>query len=70
MRLGVPKEIKDSEWRVGLTPGSVEELARHGHNDKQGHATRFHRNYVTSSHRLWDTNHKLPGARSRVEPIG
>jgi alanine dehydrogenase len=32
MRVGVPKEIKDSEWRVGLTPGSVEELARHGHN--------------------------------------
>ncbi|MBP2228587.1 alanine dehydrogenase [Azospirillum agricola] len=31
MRLGVPKEIKDHEYRVGLTPGSVRELAADGH---------------------------------------
>ncbi len=31
MIIGVPKEIKNAERRVGLTPGSVRELAVHGH---------------------------------------
>ena len=31
MRIGVPKEIKVLEHRVGLTPGSVRELVHHGH---------------------------------------
>src|SRR5512135_2908741 len=31
MRIGVPNEIKDSEFRVGLTPQSVAELVHHGH---------------------------------------
>ncbi|HEX7272743.1 MAG TPA: alanine dehydrogenase [Casimicrobiaceae bacterium] len=31
MRIGVPKEIKVLENRVGLTPGSVRELTHHGH---------------------------------------
>jgi alanine dehydrogenase len=31
MRIGVPKEIKVFENRVGLTPGSVRELVQHGH---------------------------------------
>ncbi len=31
MQVGVPKEIKDREQRVGLTPGSVRELVAHGH---------------------------------------
>lgn len=31
MRVGVPKEIKESEFRVGLTPSSVAELVSHGH---------------------------------------
>ena len=31
MRIGVPKEIKVHEHRVGLTPSSVRELAAHGH---------------------------------------
>ncbi|HYA80313.1 MAG TPA: alanine dehydrogenase, partial [Methylocystis sp.] len=30
MRIGVPKEIKDNEYRVGLTPSSVAELVQHG----------------------------------------
>jgi alanine dehydrogenase len=32
MRIGVPKEIKDNEYRVGLTPSSVAELVHHGHD--------------------------------------
>ncbi len=31
MRIGVPKEIKDHEYRVGLTPPSVAELVAAGH---------------------------------------
>jgi len=31
MRVGVPKEIKNHEYRVGLTPASVAELVAHGH---------------------------------------
>ena len=31
MLVGVPKEIKDNEYRVGLTPASVRELTHHGH---------------------------------------
>jgi alanine dehydrogenase len=31
MLVGVPKEIKVQEHRVGLTPGSVRELLHHGH---------------------------------------
>ncbi len=31
MRIGVPKEIKVHEYRVGLTPASVHEVVLHGH---------------------------------------
>ncbi len=31
MRIGLPKEIKQGEHRVGLTPESVQELSRQGH---------------------------------------
>ena len=31
MLIGVPKEIKNNEFRVGLTPTSVRELVAHGH---------------------------------------
>ena len=32
MRIGVPKEIKNHEYRVGLTPASVRELTANGHS--------------------------------------
>lgn len=31
MRIGIPKEIKNNENRVGMTPAGVSELKRHGH---------------------------------------
>lgn len=31
MLIGVPKEIKTHEYRVGMTPGGVREAVRHGH---------------------------------------
>ncbi|MBN7820608.1 alanine dehydrogenase [Bowmanella sp. Y26] len=32
MLIGVPKEIKNHEYRVGLTPAAVKEFVTHGHN--------------------------------------
>ncbi len=32
MEIGVPKEIKDQEFRVGLTPSSVRELVKNNHS--------------------------------------
>lgn len=32
MKIGVPKEIKNHEYRVGLIPGSVREYIAHGHD--------------------------------------
>ncbi len=32
MKIGVPKEIKNNEFRVGMTPSSVAELVHHGHS--------------------------------------
>src|SRR5215472_17709958 len=31
VKIGVPKEIKTHEYRVGLTPAGARELALHGH---------------------------------------
>src|SRR5579863_3206429 len=31
MLIGVPKEVKIQEFRVGLVPGSVREAVHHGH---------------------------------------
>ncbi|WP_432507194.1 alanine dehydrogenase [Kineococcus arenarius] len=31
MRIGVPREVKNHEYRVALTPAGVHELVRHGH---------------------------------------
>ena len=31
MRVGVPKEVKAGEHRVGLTPAAVQELTPRGH---------------------------------------
>jgi alanine dehydrogenase len=31
MRIGVPKEIKTQEFRVGMTPSGVAILVSHGH---------------------------------------
>jgi alanine dehydrogenase len=32
MLIGVPKEVKVHEYRVGLVPSSVREVTHHGHN--------------------------------------
>ena len=32
MKIGIPKEIKQGEYRVGMTPAGVSELIKHGHS--------------------------------------
>ena len=32
MKVGVPKEVKNHEYRVAITPIGVHELAQHGHD--------------------------------------
>ena len=32
MLIGVPKEIKNHEYRVGMVPGSIRECVHHGHS--------------------------------------
>ncbi len=32
MKIGIPKEIKNNENRIGMTPAGVAELSRHGHD--------------------------------------
>ena len=32
MRIGVPKEVKNHEYRVAITPAGVHELTQHGHD--------------------------------------
>ena len=32
MKIGIPKEIKNNENRVGMTPAGVAEFVRHGHD--------------------------------------
>jgi alanine dehydrogenase len=31
MRIGIPREVKDNEYRVAITPAGVKELVSHGH---------------------------------------
>ena len=31
MKVGVPKEVKNHEYRVAITPAGAHELVRHGH---------------------------------------
>jgi alanine dehydrogenase len=32
MKVGIPKELKDNEYRVAITPAGVRELVVHGHD--------------------------------------
>ena len=45
MKIGVPKEVKSHEYRVGMTPASVREAVAHGHQvlieSHAGHAIGF-----------------------------
>ena len=57
MLIGVPKEIKNNEYRVGLTPASVREVVGHGHEvlvekDAGGGIGASDANYVAAGARI------------------
>ena len=53
MRIGVPKEIKPQETRIGLTPESVKTLVREGHEvlveNNGGYEAGFENSHYTSA---------------------
>ena len=60
MKIGVPKEIKNHEYRVGLTPVSVREAVAHGHEvyverDAAGRIGLFDDDYRKAGARIVDT---------------
>ncbi len=61
MIIGTPKEIKDNEYRVGITPGGVRQLVKSGHQllveTGAGEGSGFSdREYETSGARIVSTN--------------
>lgn len=59
MIIGVPKEIKNNEFRVGMTPGGVAEFVAHGHTvlveKSAGDGSSFHdEDYAGAGARLVD----------------
>ncbi len=64
MLIGVPKEIKTHEYRVGLTPSSVRELVHHGHQvivqTNAGHAIGLDDDdYVKAGAKILDTPEEI-----------
>ena len=75
MRIGVPKETKIHEYRVGLTPDSVSELRAAGHEiwveDEAGSAIGFdNAEYVRAGAKIVDTTSAfaadMAAARARI----
>lgn len=79
MRIGVPKEIKMMENRVGMTPGGASELVRHGHavqvetraGDGSGFSDEEYRNVgagiVTTAAEAW-SNEMVIKVKEPLEP--
>lgn len=64
MIVGVPKEIKNHEYRVGLTPGAVKEFVTHGHQvvveNNAGTAIGFdNQQYIDAGARILDTAEEI-----------
>ena len=60
MIIGVPKEIKNHEYRIGLTPAGVKELVVNGHDviveNNGGAAIGFeNEQYITAGAKIIDT---------------
>jgi alanine dehydrogenase len=61
MRIGIPRELKNHEYRVAITPAGVHELVRHGHQVLIEHGAG-----VGSS--IWDADFVAAGARVLPDP--
>ena len=60
MRIGIPKEIKNHEYRLGLTPAAVKELVQNGHEvfveDHAGNGVGFfNEDYLASGATILET---------------
>ena len=55
MKIGVPKEIKNNESRVGITPAGVFELVKNNH-------TVFVQENAGFGSGFWDTDYAVVGA--------
>jgi alanine dehydrogenase len=78
MKIGLPKEIKDNEYRVGLTPAGVNALVNSGHEvfvqKSAGDGSGFtDEQYVTAGGKLLDTADDVWGTGDMIvkvkEPI-
>lgn len=72
MIIGVPREIKDNEYRVGITPGGVRQLVWAGHQvlveTGAGEGSGFSdREYATSGAKIVSTNADAWGAEMVVK---
>ena len=63
MKIGVPKEIKNNEYRVALTPSSVKTLSDQSHDiyiqSGAGDAIGFTDNAVSYTHLTLPTNREV-----------
>jgi alanine dehydrogenase len=74
MLIGVPKEIKTHEYRVGLTPSAVRELAHHGHEvvvqTNAGHAIGLDDDdYAAAGARIADTPEEIFASADMVVKV-
>ena len=53
MIVGVPKEIKNNEYRVGLTPKSVDEITSIGHDVSVENNAGFEIGYTNQNYIEW-----------------
>ncbi|GAA5315679.1 MAG: alanine dehydrogenase [Candidatus Pelagadaptatus aseana] len=71
MLIGVPKEIKNNEFRIGLTPAGVKELAAHGHQvmveNNGGAAIGFDNDqYLAAGAQIIDTAEEIFGRADMI----
>ncbi|MFM2099054.1 MAG: alanine dehydrogenase, partial [Pseudomonadota bacterium] len=74
MKIGIPKEIKNHEYRVGLTPPSVAELTAAGHEviveTKAGKGIDFaDREYVAAGARIVPTASEVFAAADMIVKV-
>ena len=74
MKVGVPKEVKNHEYRVAITPAGVHELVQHGHEvyveASAGVGSSIpDEEYVAAGARILDTRRRRLGHR-RHDPQG
>ncbi|MCH9019359.1 MAG: alanine dehydrogenase [Proteobacteria bacterium] len=74
MLIGLPREIKTHEYRVGLTPASVRELVHHGHDvivqKDAGHAIGLDDDdYVAAGARIADTPEEIFAAADMIVKV-